>query len=54
MNKWEIEDMEKLAKSQELSKYVWNAAIEKAALEAESKSHIMLPLVARIRLLTIK
>ncbi len=54
MNKWEIEDMESIAKTQELSKHVWNAAIEKAALEAESKSHIMLPLVARIRMLSIK
>lgn len=53
MNKWEIEDMEKLAKSDELGKLIWNAAIEKAVLEAESKSHITMPLIARIRLLKI-
>lgn len=54
MNKWEIEDMEKIAKSQDLCKLVWNAAIEKALLEVESKSHITLPLAARISLLKIK
>jgi len=36
---------------QDIHNKIWNKAIEAAAKEAESKSHILLPLEARIRML---
>lgn len=38
-----------LKNTEELKKEVWNAAIEAAAKEIESKSHICLPLIIRVR-----
>jgi len=53
----ELNEISKASMDAHLSEYakafnkVWNEAIEAAVKEAESKSHILLPLEARIRML---